>query len=146
MYYTFQTDFFIERVFADYHFLINRIFAHIAMDERDYNLYNNVASPLEKNITNPDLIVCLQSNVQRLMYNIQLRDRQYERNIDKEYIYFLAEAYNRYFTRYNESPLLVINNTAKLNFISYLEQFDKIAELILNASEGTSRYAPDMSC
>ncbi|MBZ0264778.1 deoxynucleoside kinase [bacterium] len=134
-----QSDLFHRHLIADYHFLKNRIFAHLTLEEREYTLYDHVASVLERDILMPDLMVYLKSNTQRLMYNIRIRGRSYEKNMQEGYISDLNEAYNKYFANYDKTPLLIVNAT-KLDFIQYPSQFEALTEAIMNAPDGRSSF------
>ncbi len=136
-----QPDLFQRALISDYHFVKNRIFAHITLEDRELKLYENVYTLLEKNVVTPDLVVYLQSNPERLMRNIRLRDRSYERNINPEYIASLVESYNHFFFRYDASPLLVVNAT-ELDFVHHPEQFEDLFQRVMNVPEGTSYYNP----
>ena len=101
-----QIDIFSKSIISDYMFMKDRIFAALNLDEKEMTLYNSIANILEKNIVYPDLIIFLQSETSRLMDNIKLRGRDYETNMDWNYIDSLNQMYNEYFFRYNKSPLL----------------------------------------
>lgn len=98
---------------------------------------------LENHIIKPDLLIYLKSTLDRLMYNIRLRNRSYEKDMDPDYIRKLIQSYNRYISTYNASDLLVINST-KLDFVRYPEQFEAIVDRILHAEKGTTLYDPDI--
>ncbi|MBD3165157.1 deoxynucleoside kinase [bacterium] len=136
-----QPDLFQRFVFSDYHFVKNRIFAHLTLDEREYQLYDMVANRLEKDILPPDLMVYLQSTPERLMKNIRKRDRSFERNMNLAYIVSLVEAYNQFFFHYDASPLLIVNSTA-VDFAGSEAKLDELMEYVLNAPNGTSYYNP----
>ena len=136
-----QPDLFQSHLIADYHFVKNRIFASITLDEREWKLYDMLISILERDISTPDLVVYLQSNTQRLMRNIRVRDREYERQMNPEYISELVEAYNHYFFRYDQSPLLVVNAN-DLDFVRHEDQFEDLFQRIMNAPDGTTYYNP----
>ena len=89
-------------------FAKDKLFAQTSLDDNEMALYQKLAGIFEKNITYPDLVIFLQSDTDRLMHNIRSRGRDYERNIDWEYIAQLNEVYNQYFMRYNKSNLLQI--------------------------------------
>lgn len=136
-----QRDLFQDFVVSDYHFAKNRIFASITLDEREHVLYDTLINVLEKDIAVPDLVVYLQSSPQRLMRNIRLRDRDYERSMNPEYIEALVEAYNHFFFRYDASPLLVVNST-EIDFVHNASQFEDLFQRILEAPDGTTFYNP----
>ena len=136
-----QTDLFQSHLISDYHFAKNRIFASITLDEREWKLYEMLVTLLERDVVVPDLVVYLQSNPQRLMRNIRVRDRDYERTMNPDYIEALVEAYNHLFFRYDASPLLVVN-ASELDFVRHESQFEDLFERIMNAPDGTTYYNP----
>ncbi len=136
-----QTDLFHQYTIADYHFAKNRIFANITLDDRELALYDHVAAILERDVRTPDIVVYMQAGVERLMRNIRIRNRSYERDISQEYIRSLVEAYNYFFFHYEACPLLVVN-TNELDFVRHADQLDDLLEQILNAPEGTTYYNP----
>jgi deoxyguanosine kinase len=94
---------------------------------------------LERNLTKPDLIVYLQSSVDRLIYNIKKRGRKIERNITKSYIKELSEAYNNFFFRYNRTPLLIVNST-EIDFVHKDEDFNELFKQIFREDRGLTEY------
>lgn len=136
-----QGDLFQNLLISDYHFAKNRIFASITLDEREHVLYDTLINVLERDIAVPDLVVYLQSSPQRLMRNIRLRDRDYERSMNQDYIEALVEAYNHFFFRYDASPLIVVNST-EIDFVRNGHQFEDLVDRILDAPEGTTFYNP----
>ena len=75
-------------------FIKDRLFAALNLDDKEMSLYNSVATILEKNVTMPDMVIFLQSDTDRLMHNIKLRGREYEKMIDWKYIDALNQMYN----------------------------------------------------
>ena len=61
-----QIDIFTKSIISDYMFMKDRIFAALNLNEKEMQLYDNVAMILEKNIIYPDLIIFLQSDSERL--------------------------------------------------------------------------------
>jgi len=106
-----QRELFHDLLVADYIFAKDRIFAATTLDERELVLYDKIASLLEKNVPRPDLVIYLQSSTERLLANIKLRNREYEKPISETYIRQLNEAYNQFFFNYKDSPLLIINSS-----------------------------------
>jgi len=138
---SFQPDLFHSHTISDYLFAKDRIFAHLNLEDRELFLYDRVASLLEKDIPKPDLVVYLQSTVERLMSNIRMRGRSYEKNMSEEYIRQLNEAYNRFFFHYNDTPLLVINSTL-IDFVNNRADFLEIVKQIDRPHSGIEYYSP----
>ncbi|MBU0509443.1 deoxynucleoside kinase, partial [bacterium] len=107
-----EPDLFHPVVIADYLFAKDRIFAYINLSEAEIALYEKVMALLEVRLRKPELVVYLQSSTERLMKNIRMRNRSYERDMSESYIRTLNEAYNHFFFHYDETPLLIVNATA----------------------------------
>ncbi|MBN1893344.1 deoxynucleoside kinase [bacterium] len=136
-----QRDLFHQYLIADYLFAKDRIFAFLNLEGRDLVLYEKVATLLERELPKPDLVIYLQSSTQKLIEHIKKRDRKYERNISPDYIRQLNEAYNDFFFRYNETPLLVIN-TAEIDFVNNEADLDDLIKQALNPPAGVQFYVP----
>jgi len=136
-----QTDIFTKSIVCDYMFMKDRIFAALNLDDKEMTLYNSIANILEKNIIYPDLIIFLQSETDRLMSNIKSRARDYEKNMDWNYIDSLNQMYNEYFFRYNKSPLLIIN-TNDIDFVNNPLDLKEILSIIRKPINGTKYYNP----
>lgn len=139
-----QTDLFTTTLITDYMFVKDRIFAALNLSDKEMSLYNSVANILEQNVTNPDMVIFLQSDTDRLMNNIDLRGREYEKKIDWKYIDALNQVYNEYFFRYDKSPLLIIN-TNNIDFVNNNNDLEAIVEFIRTPGEGTRYYNPIQS-
>jgi len=136
-----QTDLFTKTLISDYMFVKDRLFAALNLNDKEMSLYNAVARILEKNITSPDMVIFLQSDADRLMENIKLRGREYEKLIDWKYIDALNQMYNEYFFRYDNSPLLIIN-TNDIDFVNNQDDLEEIIEFIRTPGEGTRYFNP----
>ncbi|NLE02386.1 MAG: deoxynucleoside kinase [Fibrobacter sp.] len=136
-----QQDLFHQLTISDYMFAKDRIFASVNLEEDELTLYNNIAGVMESSITQPDLVVYLQTSTDILLKRIEKRGRSYEFNMDPDYINVLNQAYNHYFFHYNHSPLLIIN-TNNIDFVNCPEDLDEIVEQISRAKTGTTYYQP----
>jgi deoxyadenosine/deoxycytidine kinase len=94
---------------------------------------------LERDIPKPDLVIFLQSSSDRLMNNIKLRGRKFERNLTRAYLSELSEAYNNFFFKYSNTPLLIVN-TSEIDFINKEEDFDELYEQIFREDRGFIEY------
>lgn len=124
-------DLFQQMTISDYIFEKDRIFARLNLEDDELALYDNIFKIMSSISAQPDLVIYLQSNVDRLMNNIQERDRDYERDISRSYLKDLSNAYNHFFHHYNKSPLMIIN-TSEIDFVSNEKHLDYIEEQIFN--------------
>ncbi len=135
----FQADLFHNALVTDYIFDKDKIFAYLNLQDDELRLYETLVSSIEKNIPTPDLVVYLQSSVERLMSNIRARGRKYEENISEEYIKDLNEAYNYFFFRYKNAPLLIVNST-EIDFVNNKEDFEELYKEILRSNRAPVEY------
>ncbi|MCJ7555145.1 MAG: deoxynucleoside kinase, partial [Ignavibacteriaceae bacterium] len=117
-----QEDLFTQYIVGDYIFDKDRIFAYLNLSGEELKLYESIFPLLQRNLRKPDLVVFLQSSIDRLMYNIKKRSRKIERNLTRSYIEELSDAYTHFFFRYNSSPLLIVNST-EIDFVNKEDDF-----------------------
>lgn len=129
-----QIDLFHSRVITDYLFAKDRIFAEVNLNEDEFFLYDKIYTILEKDIPRAELVIYLQSTPEIFYKRIKQRDRNYEREIEYEYIEKLCNAYNTFFFHYSDSPLLIINIKG-FDFLSNPKDTDLIFSEIKNLKE-----------
>ncbi len=124
---------------SDYTFVKDRLFATLNLKGEELNLYEQIYRILSQKIVTPNLVCLLQASTDVLMERIALRDRPYERNMDRDYIHRLRLAYDEFFSQYDEAPVLRIN-TEELNFVRRREDLELIVGMIRSAlEEGIAR-------
>src|SRR6266542_562745 len=136
-----QGDLFTELILADYTFPKDKIFAYLTLDDSELMIYNRLYDLLYENVPKPDLVIYLQAGIDTLLRRIKRRGRTYEKSISPQYLQELSEAYSHYFSRYDETPLLVVN-TSDIDFVNTPGHFDQLVEQIRNAQKGTQYYVP----
>lgn len=134
-----QENLFTEYLVSDYVFEKDKIFAYLNLSEEELKLYESLFPMLVKNLRKPDLVIYLQASVDRLIYNIRKRGRKIERNLTKNYIEELCDAYNHFFFRYNSTPLLIVNTT-EIDFIKRDQDFDELYNQIFRNDRGFTEY------
>ena len=134
-----QEDLFTNFIVCDYIFDKDKIFAYLNLSAEELKLYENVFPLLSRNLRKPDLVIYLQSSLDRLMFNIKKRGRAIERNLTRSYIEELSDAYNHFFFRYNSTPLLIVNST-DIDFVNNDEDFDELFRQIFREDRGVIEY------
>lgn len=135
----YQGDLFQQILVTDYIFEKDKIFAYLNLQDEELKLYETLVGSIEHNITQPDLVVYLQSNVERLMQNIRSRGRSYESYMTEQYIRDLAEAYNYFFFRYKATPLLIVNST-EIDFVGNQEHYEDLVREIFRPTHAPVEY------
>jgi deoxyadenosine/deoxycytidine kinase len=134
-----QENLFTEFLVSDYIFEKDKIFAYLNLSGEELKLYESLFPLLNRNIRQPDLVVFLQSSIERLMFNIKKRGRDIERNISSTYIEELSEAYNDFFFKYNTTPLLIVD-ASEIDFVNSQKDFDELFTAIFREDRGIIEY------
>lgn len=134
-----QENLFRDSIVCDYIFEKDRIFAYLNLSGEELKLYESIFPLLSRSLRKPDLVVYLQSNVDRLMFNIKKRSRKIERNLTRNYIEELSEAYNHFFFRYSTTPLLIVNSS-EIDFVKSEDDFDEMFRQIFREDRGIIEY------
>ena len=80
-------------------------------------MYYKVHEALGEKIPKPDLIVYLRADTDVLMQRIALRDRSYERNMERDYINRLNRTYEDFFNKSSEGTSVLKIDTNPLNIV-----------------------------
>lgn len=134
-----QDDLFHEYVISDYIFEKDKIFAYLNLADDELELYERMVSFIERNLQTPDLVIYLQSTVERLMSNINKRGRSAEKSISETYISDLNEAYNYFFFRFKAARVMIVNAT-EIDFVNNENDFNELINEILKPEHGNIEY------
>jgi deoxyguanosine kinase len=122
-----------KNLIADYTFAKDALFARINLSGDELEMYYRVHEALAEKIPRPDLIVYLRADTDVLMQRIALRDRPYERNMEREYIEALHRAYEAFFASPSDGTPVLKIDTSSLNFVLYPEHLHSIENRIRQA-------------
>ncbi|NMC53762.1 MAG: deoxynucleoside kinase [Chloroflexi bacterium] len=121
-----------RHIIGDYTFDKDSLFARINLSGDELEMYYRVHEALGEKITPPDLVVYLRASTRTLMQRIALRDRPYERQMERNYIADLNQAYEDYFVHQAEKlsvPVLAID-TNDIDFVRNPEDLSAIENRI----------------
>ena len=110
---------------ADYSFFKSKLFAQNNLKEDEYNLFNKLYNIMFSSIKHPELLIYLHSNIERLQKNIQLRGREYEKNIDNEYLKNIEKKYFDYLKKQDNFPVLILD-VGNIDFVKDKKHYQKI--------------------
>ncbi|RDY23233.1 deoxynucleoside kinase [Romboutsia maritimum] len=112
-------------VISDYHIIKNLIFAGLTLDKMQFHRYKQVYNTFVNDLPQPDIIVYLNSHTDILMKKIALRDRSFERQMDRNYIDELSREYKYYFNplsiKHNfmgTEPIIIEVDNSNLDFLN----------------------------
>ena len=136
-----QQDLFSWNAVSDYLFAKDRIFAALNLSSEELTLYKQLYQLLDPRVPKPDLVVYLQARPDVLYKRVKKRDKKFDKEISPEYLTEVARAYNEFFFRYDESPLLAIN-TSDIDFMASSEDLADLIKEINTMGSGTQHYIP----
>jgi deoxyguanosine kinase len=128
---------------SDYAFQRNEIFAHLTLSGDELALFDRMYRQLEPQLPPPDLVLYLVADTDTCMGRINRRRRGYESTLSRDYLDTVVAAYDRYYQRYDRTPLLVID-TRNLNFPAAPQAFELLVERLLAGVEGAEFFPGDI--
>lgn len=114
---------------ADYTFGKDALFAGLNLKGDEMDTYGLVHAALAERIPPPDLIVYLRVTTDVALQRIAMRDRSYERDMDRDYIDQLNQAYESFFGDHQEISVLTVDTT-ELDFVSDSGHLNQVADRI----------------
>lgn len=136
-----QDDLFSALRIADFLLERDRLFAELNLDSEELQLYEQIRARLAIDPPQPDLVVYLQAPVDVLAERINRRGRDYERQLDRDYLERVAARYARFFHDYDDAPLLIVN-AASIDPIHNDVDFEALLERVTTIRRGRHFYNP----
>ena len=124
-----QMNFFNSGLVADYDIFKSLVFAGVSLKELDFNLFRKIYYYMTKDLFKSNLIIYLLQSSDQLLNNIKKRGRGFEKQITKNY---LDKINNAYLTHLKNNPELkvIYIDVSDLNFVEsenhYLELLFRI--------------------
>ncbi len=134
-----QPDIFHEYTVADYIFEKDKIFAYLNLQDDELKLYEKIISLIERTVVVPDLIIYLQSSLERILKNISIRGRNIERTIKEDYLKDLNEGYNYFFFRYKSTKVMIVNSS-EIDFVNNDKDFEELVAEILKPDHSSMEF------
>jgi deoxyadenosine/deoxycytidine kinase len=99
------------------------------MDKRDYETYSSLFKEMTAYLAPPDILIYLRASIPTLISQIRKRGREYEMNIDKNYLSRLNESYEQWIENYNLGKKIIID-TDNLDFVHSEKDFETVISTI----------------
>jgi len=107
-----------KHLISDYTFDKDSLFARINLGGDELEMYYRVHSALAEKIPVPDLVVYLRASTEVLMQRIAMRDRSYERSMERDYIDTLNQAYESFYAQPEWAQKTLVIDTNDLDYVS----------------------------
>ena len=119
-----------KSLISDYTFEKDALFASINLQGDELQMYYKVHEALAEKIAAPDLLVYLRASTDTLMQRIAMRDRPYERQMERGYIAELNQAYDQYYLNGSHvCPVLTIE-TDQMDFVRNMDDLRTVENRI----------------
>jgi deoxyadenosine/deoxycytidine kinase len=134
-----QGDLFQQAVIEDYLFEKDLIFAYLNLNDVELTTYEKLYQLLAADVPRPDLVVYLQARVPALLKRIGERGREVERRLSEADLEEVVQAYDYFFFRYDQAPLLVVD-TNEINPAKEDADFQDLVRRIEAMDRGGVEY------
>jgi deoxyadenosine/deoxycytidine kinase len=134
-----EGDMFKSFTVSDFLFQKSLIFASNNLTTDESKLYRTLFDIINPSLPKPDITLYLYAPVDKLMDNIRKRGRDYEQGIKPEYLDSIQNAYLDYF-KVQQQSVIVLVNTAQLNFVDLKNDYQFIVELLNTRFEPGLHY------
>ena len=125
-----QYDLFKEFVVADYHISKSLTFAKVTLPEDEFVLYRKFFNVIYKEMQQPDVYVYLYQNTERLLQNIEKRGRDYEQDIQPEYLENINKGYVEFIKSQPHLNVKIID-VSELDFVKNRKDYLSIIQQIV---------------
>lgn len=112
-----QLDLFSDFIVSDYDIYKSLIFSKITLEPDEFKLYRTLFKLMYKDIAVPDLYIYLYQSSEQLKSNIKKRGRDYEQQIELEYLEKINSGYLEFLKSQKEMRVKIIDITSR-DFVS----------------------------
>ncbi|MEI8131792.1 MAG: deoxynucleoside kinase [Leptolinea sp.] len=123
-----------KSLISDYTFEKDTIFASINLQGDELEMYHRVHEALAEKVASPNLLIYLRASMDTIMQRIALRDRPYERQIERAYLEQLSDAYEEFLSHPARLPFsTLIIDTDNSDYLNSAEELKSIGNRIRQA-------------
>lgn len=124
-------------IYEDAYIFARNLYESGKFNEVDYQTYRGMFNTITKAISHPDLMIYLRADLPKLQKQIKKRGREFEKNIDPNYLKNLNTLYEDFVNLYTHGKLLIID-VNDLDYADNQADFEHIVEIIdKNINMGT---------
>lgn len=121
-------------IYEDAHIFARALRESGHMEERDYANYRELYDTMMRFLMPPDLVVYIRRSIPVLQQRIEMRGRDYEKNIPVEYLSQLNRCYDDWIQSYDIGKVLTIE-ADELDIRDQPAHFDYVCDRIENSIE-----------
>lgn len=99
------------------------------LSDTEYEIFDELLNSMLQYVKKPKLLIYLEASTEEAMRRIDIRGRDYEKEVEKKYWMDLNDEYNNFFNDYTMSPILKIN-VENLDFKNNTKDKEYVLSLI----------------
>ena len=122
-------------IYEDAHIFADNLHTMGLMTSRDYETYMKMFNIEKSLLPRPDVLIYLKASVPTLISQIKMRGREYEQNIDEEYLSRLNQKYNHWIDNIYEGRVLVVDKDVD-DFVADASIVDRICASVEEMCNG----------
>ena len=122
-------------LYEDAEIFARNLYLKGSMTQRDFETYDALYRSLVSFLPTPDLVIYLKASVDTLIGRIKMRDRSFEKTIERSYLEDLNKAYDLWIANFSLCPVLTIP-TDSLDFVSMPKHMNLIIKKVQEKISG----------
>ncbi len=122
-------------IYEDAEIFAHNLYLQGYISERDYQTYHKLYETIAEFLPAPHLVIYLRASVSTLVGRIGLRDRDFERRINPEYLQQLNELYEQWIGGFTLCPVLTVP-ADDLDFVKSPDHLDLIVRKVQEKLSG----------
>ena len=116
-------------IYEDAYIFAQNLYDSKKMTETDFQTYNSLFKTIMQAISPPDLMIYLKADIPKLISQIKKRNRDYEQNMDIDYLKNLNKLYEGFKLQYDHGKFIEID-VNDLDFVSNSNDFIAITKTL----------------
>lgn len=121
-------DIFQPVTVSDYLFIKSKLFAKVNLPQDEYELYETLFDIIYPNLPQPEVLIFLQAPISKLQENISSRNRDYEQDIENDYLQKIQDAYSAFLKSQPFITLMI--DTTKTDFLNNKKHFETLVNYL----------------
>ena len=122
-------------IYEDVEIFARNLYDMDCMSKRDWLTYKDLFYNMTRFLQKPDLIIYLSASIDTLLSRIKSRNRNFEKDIDPEYLFKLNVSYDRWIKKISNDFNVLKINTDKFNIFKDQDKLDSILEQVSESLE-----------
>ena len=122
-------------IYEDAHIFADNLHSMGLMASRDFSTYMKMFNIEQALLPKPDVLIYLKASVPTLISQIKMRGREYEQNIDEDYLSRLNDKYNHWIENIYEGRVLVVDKDVD-DFVADASIIDRICASVEEMCNG----------